>query len=132
MFACLHQAFAYRLVALGEATIFLWTNKRWLMSVIAARWLLETTALIHYVVRGVENAVDAKDAAKLHEIVMQQTFSQKTGDHGLPATHILKAVDGLTRLPPAQELFTIASPSTRIPIQTAITSFIPTSTLISI
>jgi hypothetical protein len=105
MFACLHQAFAYRLVDLGEATIFLWTNKRWLMSVIAARSLLETTALIHYVVREVENAVDAKDAAKLHEIVMQQTFSQKTGDHGLPATHILKAVDRLTKVAPGARAF---------------------------
>jgi hypothetical protein len=97
-FACLHQALSYRLVDLGEATIFLWANKRWLMSVIAARSVLETIALVHHVVSEVEKAVEAKDLVKLDEIAMQQTFSQKTGDHGLPATHILKAIDQLAKV----------------------------------
>jgi len=96
-FACLHQALAYRVVDLAEATIFLWANKRWLMSVIAARSVLETIALAHHVVSITETAVEAKDIAKLDEIVMQQTFSQKTGEHGLPATNVLTAIDRLAK-----------------------------------
>jgi hypothetical protein len=109
-FACLHQALAYRVVDLAEATILLWTNKRWLMSVIGARSMLETTALIHYVVSEIEKAVEARDITKLDAIAMQQTFSMRKGDAEFPATQILTAIDRATKvLPEFRELYELLS-----------------------
>ena len=99
-FASLRQSLTYRLVDLGEATIGEWSAGNLLASIVLARSFLETSALVHSVVKRLTKALDSCDIDVLDELATKELFGARlkewVAENGIQATNVLSALDDMS------------------------------------
>jgi hypothetical protein len=104
-YAVLRQSLTYRTVDLIDATMAIWSSKRWLSSLVAGRAAIETVALVHEIEQQMRKLIDAKDIPGLDDFAMKQLYSAKAEDYLLDpkfvTKSILSAVDRLDKEIPA-------------------------------
>ena len=98
MFVVLRQVFLHRLLELGEAVVRECHASRWALMATAARSVIETSALLHRLIRRLTTKLDEKDREAFQKLVYQTFFAtrdKKAIEQGIgeTAVNILTAVD---------------------------------------
>lgn len=78
---CYIQGIIYRTVELTEATASEWNNGNQLASIILARSVLETAAVVYDFSRRLQGACEGADFTTIDDLVMSHTFSGQTFEH---------------------------------------------------
>jgi hypothetical protein len=100
-YVVLEEGLLYRIVALASGCADSWTARNPLVSVLVARALIETVALLHRIDRESALACETQDRLRLISIANEEMFASRLKEW-IPAEHrpapsILTAVDRLDR-----------------------------------
>lgn len=100
-YAVLRQSLTYRIVDLANSTVEQWNRENILTSIIIARSLIETCAIVNFVSCQMKRHLNDQDIDKLDGLVMQQTFGGRHDywnfDGSYIATNVLSALDLLDK-----------------------------------
>ena len=87
---------------MGEAVIREWHGNSWLTMAMAARSIIETTALAYKTLSQLERAIVESNADRVHKLIMGSFFATRDKENirlglGYEATNIVTVVDYLKR-----------------------------------